>query len=1100
MHALRFAKAFDSDYRISVYNKILGESITWSVMLIHLHAHSYYSFLRAIPSPLELASIAAENHMPAIALTDFVSMSGCIEFYDACFSLGIQPILGLEFPIRVELPANEMTNDTNLLIGRRVIQTSTGILVFLAMDLTGWKNLCYLSSSMLSQPATSAFPLELLDSYTDGLICLTGGRRGLFAQELAHAQPSSFLDHFQRLSDLFPNSLYLELNITSQESDPGYLRWFTNLLRISNTLKLPTVVTSDIHYLQPEDELLHHIVNAIRLNEKVENLPAKELAYTGSYFRTEREVLQRLSDLPIDLPGLAISRTEEIAKRCKLVLPLGVPHYPIYESGDDTNPLQILRSHSEAGVRKLYGQISPDLQQRLDHELDTIEACGYTSLFLIMEEIINFAKKSGIPVSSRGSAASSLVAHSLGITSPDPISLNLYFERFLNPMRATPPDIDTDICSRRRDEVIQFVYRHFGEQRVAMVSTVNRFRRRSALREVAKAYGLPSHKINQLMRKLPRQWYSLAEHTLTDDSSYDDLIGVIGPPHEKEILSYAKAIIDFPRHLSIHPGGMVISPGPMTDLVPVQPAPKGVTITQFDLGSIERLGLLKIDLLGIRGLSVLGDVATFLNREQKGDSENPLQVLDKIPGNDPLTSATIREGRTIGCFQIESPGMRATLREIQASSPDDIMVALALFRPGPLTGGLKNIFVKRFNEYAHGHPGKSTSKDSPSLHPALDPILRETYGVILYQEQVLRIAYEVAGFSLVEADLLRRAMSHFDIDRQMHTLKQKFLVGAENRHQIPEQMAEKIWELMAAFAGYGFPKAHAASYAQVAWKSAWCKSHYPAIFMTAVLANWGGYYSQRVYLTEARRMGLNCCPPNVNYAGYEFSLRFLKNQAHLFMGLNQVRDLTHKTQAKIVRMQPYHSLNDFIERVDPRPQELQNLILAGSFDDFGEMPELLAQVQQRKTPNAQLQLFDDNLKETPSDALHWTLREKVAAQELVLGVSLLAHPLEIFATEIQSSASISTVDAILHLGERVSVAGMRQAWRRSRTRDNKELYILSLEDLEGMLDVIIPGDVHRKYQQYLSGSGPFIITGDMTVNSATSEPQLLATAIVNLAR
>ncbi len=538
----------------------------------------------------------------------------------------------------------------------------------------------------------------------------------------------------------------------------------------------------------------------MRLNLPHTELPAESVAPPGAHFATTSEMEGYFSEIPA-----ALNNTLSIAERCNLELPLGRPHYPQVSLLAGLTSEQALRQQAELGAGELYGKITPQLRSRLDHELEVINQYGYAALFLVMEEIVQFARREGIPISSRGSAASSLVAHCLGITSPDPIHLNLYFERFLNPARATPPDIDMDLCSRRRDEVIQFVYERYGMDRVAMVSTVIRFRRRSALREVAKAYGLPLSKVNVLAEALPRRWYGPPDSASEESGPYAILTERFSSSLYQSIFRDAEALIGVPRHLSVHPGGIVIAPGPLTDLVPTQLATKGVVVTQFDLESVERLGLVKIDLLGIRGLTVLGDVADAIQTEPHPAMAN-LLVGEGQKGPSQANPLDLR------------PGMRATLKEIRAESVDDIMVALALYRPGPLTGGLKDDFVRR-------HRGE---EPAAHLHPSLAPLLEDTYGVILYQEQVLRIAHELAGLSLADADLLRRAMSHFDPGKQMQTLREKFITGANTLSGVAEEVAEKIWDLMAAFAGYGFPKAHAASYAQVAWRSAWCKAHYPA--------------------------------------------------------------------------------------------------------------------------------------------------------------------------------------------------------------------------------------------------------------------------------
>jgi DNA polymerase III alpha subunit len=507
-------------------------------------------------------------------------------------------------------------------------------------------------------------------------------------------------------------------------------------------------------------------------------------------------------------------------------------------------------------------------------------------------------------------------------------------------------------------------------------------------------------------------------------------------------------------------------------------ASKGVVITQLDLESVERLGLVKIDLLGIRGLTVLGDVAEAMHTQQPGRFETPIAGLEAIPEDDPLTAELVCKGGTIGCFQIESPGMRATLKEIQARSVDDIMVALALYRPGPLSGGLKEAFVRR-------HLGQESPEQ---LHPSLAPLLADTYGVILYQEQVLRIAHELAGLSLVESDLLRRAMSHFDPGKQMQTLREKFIRGALAKNAVPEDVAERIWELMAAFAGYGFPKAHAASYAQVSWRAAWCKVHYPAIFMAAVLANWGGYYSQRVYLTEARRKGLALYPPHVNHARREFSASYVDGEAALFMGLDQVRDLTGRTQARILSQRPFYSLDDFLARVDPRPIEAENLARCGALEGFGAIPALLSRLAQSGWKGGQYSLFTLP-GESSSD---WSKPKKAAAQEAVLGVSVIAHPLELAAGEIAASGALTSLEAASRLGQRVRLAGMRQSGRRFKTGRGELGYFMSVEDLEGMLEVVFTAPAYRRSRSEMSGAGPYILEGIVEMDSRKGEPYLRA--------
>lgn len=1036
-------------------------------MFVHLKTRSHYSFLYGLSSPTELAYAAARSGSPAIALTDYRYLAGAIEFYEACHAAGVQPVLGLE--IDVLPPA-----------GLPALERGADRLLLLATGQRGWSGLCRISSALLGAGPSehpSALSFDALAQESAGLLCLAGGRGSYLAliSRLDH-QPAGRA-YLGQLGDIFADRLYIGLqrNTAEEGTQPIFLA------RLAKRLELGLVATPEVSYLKPDQAGLQRLVTAIRLNCRLEEVPEDEAAPPGAHFLEKPEMEALYANTPE-----ALTRTFEIAERCHLELPLGVPQFPSIKLPEGKNADQVLALKAMQGARQLYGEITPSLKKRLDHELAVIATSGYAVLFLVMEEILGFARRRGIPHSSRGSAASSLVAHCLGITSPDPIRLNLYFERFLNPARLTPPDIDTDLCSQRRDEVIDYVYERFGQERVAMVCTVNRFRRRSALREAAKAHGLSPDDVTSLVNRLPQRWYGPPQRQSTQTGPYSALEQLFNSPLHQTIFRAATALLGLPRHLSIHPGGLVIAPGQLTDMVPTLLAPKGVRITQLDLDAIERLGLVKIDLLGIRGLSVIGEVARNLHAEYPPSSGSPLEVLEAIPEDDPDTAELVRTGRTIGCFQIESPGMRLTLKEVQADSVDDIMVALALYRPGPLTGGLKDAFVRRLRG----------DENVEHLHPALQPLLEDTYGVILYQEQVLRIAHELAGLSLEDADLLRRAMSHFDPGERMKTLQERFIRGAQSRADLPEQVAERVWELMAAFAGYGFPKAHAASYAQVAWRAAWCKTHHPAIFLAAVLANWGGYYSQSIYLMEARRMGLGIHPPHINHAQREFSVSYQQGSPQLFMGLDQVRDLTRRTQRRILNMRPFHSLGDFLARVDPRPVEADNLVRCGALDGLGSIPGLLHQLESHSWQGGQLPLFtlDEPIDED------WPLEEKVSAQEAILGAGLSAHRLDLVADQIAEFGALTTVEAAARSGQRVRVAGMRQSWRPSQTVRGDYIYFMALEDLESMLDVVIFGDVYRRYRAAFSSRGPYIVEGTVEMHPNSSDPVIRAERIWSLGK
>ena len=981
-------------------------------------------------TPTELVQAAKACGMSAIGLTDHHLLTGTIEFVKACKDADIQPVIGLE------------------------IDLEQGPLQLLATSTVGWSNLCRLSSVLaLSDHPDAPCSLETLFQYSKDLIALCENSQGL--------------------QDGFEDRLYISLRKVSSAG---------SLTEQARKLGLPTVVAYPVYYQTQEQVRLQKTLAAIRLNQTVTTISQTVLAPAGAWFMPPHIIEEHYKEFPE-----ALQATIEIAERCRFDLPLGKSQMPVVPLPEGLTAAQHLRDKATAGAKEIYGEITTQIQTRLDHELEVISHMGFEPIFLIVEDILNFARETGVPYSSRGSAASSLVAHCLGITSPDPLRLNLYFERFLNPARVTPPDIDTDLCSRRRDSVIQHVFDTYGADKVAMVGTINRYRPRSALGDVAKAYGLEPAKVRELANQLPHAWWARFEDSEDGEdapSPFADLRTAY--PAYQSIFDDAEAILKLPRHLSMHPGGVIVSPGALTDFVPVMNSGgKGVVITQLDLDSVEALGLVKIDLLGIRGLTVVADVAEFVQQSKPEQYATPLSVLDSTPSVDESTSNRIEKGETIGCFQIESPGMRATLREIHARTEDDIMVALALYRPGPLTGGLKDAFVRRFK-------GEERVRH---LHPALAPLLDETFGVILYQEQVLRIANELAGFSLAEADLLRRAMSHFDPGKKMQELEGKFVNEAQTRRGIPIETGERIWEMMAAFAGYGFPKAHAASYARIGWRSAWCKQYFPAEFMAAVLANWGGYYSQRVYLSEARRLGLKVRPPHVNYSRHQFSVQNTmigSEDRALFMGLGQVKELTQRTIGRIIQYAPFTSLDDFLSRVDPRNQEAEHLAKIGALDGFGKIPAILNRLQTGGWQRDQMSLFawSDTIEED------WTLQQKVDSQLEILGASLEAHPLELVLDKI--SGAISSIDAVEKIGRRVTVAGVRQTSRRSRTAKGDMMLFLTIEDLQGTLDLILFPEVYRSATSFLESNLPLLITGVMEMDKERGEPYLRAEKVASI--
>ena len=1035
--------------------------------MIHLHVHSHYSFLEGMASPEELARAASQQGMAALALTDHRWLTGAAPFALACKAAGVRPMLGLEvdarLPYRLATPPGAPTE---------------GLLVLLAMDGEGWANLCRLSSLLFLPPdegQAGTLSLEQLARHTAGLICLTGGPRGV---------PDRMLDGLNgkieaarvlgALKEIYPGRLYVEIDPQAGASE---IMW-----QLAREAGLPAAAARSIYYLEAEESRLQRTLAAIRENRRVAELPDSLAAPPQAAFASAGLIEAARASFP----G-ALEATLEIAERCPFQLPLGEAHYPQVRLAEGQTPLGVLREKSEAGAKRLYGALTPAIQRRLAQELEVIGERGYAPIFLIAEEILSFARKAGIPTASRGSASSSLVAHCVGITTPDPLAHDLYFERFLNPARKTPPDIDTDVCSRRRDELLRHVFETYGREYTALVGSVSTFRPRSALQDTAKAYGLKAAEVRSLAAGLPH-WFGpraeLDRPTRLEEGPFADLAR--RNPHLKAMLRDASALLGRPRHLSVHPGGVVIAPGPMTDFLPLTGSDsKGLPVTQFELDAVEEMGMIKLDLLGVRGLTVLGDMAEAVRSWRRTEFKTALDVLDRIAGDDPETVALVQSARTIGCFSIESPGMRATLKEIHAKSPGDIMAALALYRPGPMKGGLRDAFVRRHNRL----------EAVTHLHPALSGLLQETYGVILYQEQVLRVAHELAGLSLAEADLLRRAMSHFDPGRQMQTLKEHFIEGAGRINRVPRELAERIWEMMAAFAGYGFPKAHAASYAWVSWRSAWCKAHYPAEFIAAVLANHGGYYPQSVYLNEARRLRLDVRPPHVNHSLAQFSVSYPRGEAVLWMGLDQIRDLSHRTQERILRLRPFHDLREFIYKVDPRKEEAENLVQVGAFDGLGAIPDLLRDLLEAPRRAGQLGLFE---AQGPGGQ-DWSPEQKVAAQQRLLGIALEAHPLDLYAGQIAETQALTTLEAAGRVGQKARVAGLKQILRRGRTEKGEWMGFLTLEDLEGAIDVILFPDLYERSRWVLSTSAiPLVVEGMVELDTSSGEPVMRAEKVARL--
>ncbi len=980
----------------------------------HLHVHSHYTLLGGTASVAELANRAADDGLTHLALTDTNALYGAVAFTKACREAGVQPVTGMTATVA---PPEEM--------GASGSSAQPGRLVLLATGAPGYRSLCRLSSLIQGSPdrearAARGVTLEELGAHWEGLLCLGGGKAGWGERLLRAGDARTARRYIACLAAIYgEENVYLSLELHRPED----LAVAREVAALGRSLGLPTVAVQPVYCLSPQDVPRLKLLAAINLNCLLDAVPAAALPGGGDrgvalHWLAPQEMAERYAAFPE-----ALARAGEAAARCGSALPDGRTIWPAIDLPADQTPDEALVELAHAGLKERYG---PDpetgARERLERELAAINRYGYAPLFLIVADIVRFARQADIPVSTRGSVANSLVAYCTSITTVDPIAHDLLFERFLSPARADVPDIDLDFCSRRRDEVLDYVRRKYGEDRVSLVATVSTMRTRSAVRETAKAYGLDEEQIKHLVANLPRRWRRAPGQR--DESTVEDALasvsaanlgGVDGSVLET-VIREAFAIKGQPHHLSVHPGGVVIAPGPLTDVLPVQWATKGFLITQFDHQDVEALGLPKLDLLGVSALTVLADAAQLVRRDH-----DPGFRLDDIPLDDPKTRDLLAQGETVGVFQCESVGARSTLRKLKARTVRDLAVANAFFKPGPATGGMARSFVRRYRG----------EEAAAYLHPALIPILAPTQGVLIFQEQILRVAREIAGLSWEEAGYLRRGMSKMD-PGEMVQMETRFVHGCQRPPPqgpgfTPEQ-AQKLWEQVRVFSGYGFNQGHATAYAGVSYRMAYLKAHWPAAFFCARLANRGGYHHPAIYMAEAMRLGVEVRPPHVNHSGRRFTLAWEGKRAVLWMGLGQVRDLRRAAVRAIVaerERRAFADLRDLLQRVSLQPKEATHLIQCGALDGLGESrAALLAEAEEVERAGSALQmsLFAGG---DWGGAAAESLEQRLGWERAILGypVSGLREPLKVAADRLPEHVPLRRLQELP--GMLVAVAGVR---------------------------------------------------------------------------
>ena len=936
-------------------------------MFVHLHCHSHYSFLRGVTPPEEIIAAAVDQKMPAVALTDTNGLYAAVPFYQAAKAAGIKPIVGVTLDVEWPQDRREIPSDKIRTFGRSarndgsrndgaVKNANSVAMVLLAADMEGYSNLCqlttlrHLGTTELAKSKSSVedeerpVTLEELAKHAKGVIALC---------PLPTRMHDANTSHFARLKDIFGGRLWIEVRHLS----PGDGRVLREAEQIGRELGMPLVATNNVYFLRPEEHLHHRAVNAVRTGGLLTTVAAPDITTGEAWFKPAAEMQKLFPDHPELLRA-----TLDIADRCNLELTLNKTIFPEFPVPESESAFSFLWKLCFAGAQKRYRPLRPEVLSRLTHELGVIEKLHLAPYFLLVWEIVEEAKRRGIPAVARGSAASSMVTYCLGISCVCPLRWGLYFERFLNEQRGDCPDIDIDICGARRDQLLDYVYERWGEEHVAMIGSFVTMHARLAIREIAKVFGVPPSEVNHFTKRLPHRPVREILQAIRDLPECRNL--PVDDEPWKTILQVALRLDDAPRHMGIHPCGTVISARPLTWLTPLERATKGIVVTQYDMNAIEALGLIKMDLLGQRGFTTMslaldniekevGEVKEIKEVKEKNNvapdevtpCPRPRELdFDAIPENDPATCDVIAAGRTMGVFQIESPAMRGLLRMMKARTLEEMAQALALIRPGASEYGSKELFIKRLRgEEPIEYP-----------HPALEGILGDTLGVCIFQEQVMQIAQVAGEMSLAEADIMRRSSAKFSGRRDLDRLRGKFLLAAGMMGLTPQQR-EETWMMVEKFAGFGFCKAHAATYADISYRMAYLKTHHPAEFLAAMCSAGAGFYHVSAYVEEAKRWGIEVRLPSVNHSRMEYTaeakytdakrrqtgmsapLLLADGKRALRIGLMQVKGLRVETMTAIVRAREeggaIRSLEDFLRRVLVERDEIEALIKCGAFDE-----------------------------------------------------------------------------------------------------------------------------------------------------------------------
>ncbi len=1054
---------------------------------VHLHVHSEYSLLDGACRIDDLLDRAILYGMPALALTDHGNLYGAIEFYRKAESKGVKPIIGYEAYVAPESMHKKEAKEE---------KESQYHLTLLAQDVTGYKNLLKLATAAYLEGFyyKPRVDKEILSKHSSGLIALSGCMKSEVNRNLSRGFYEGALKAANVYKDIFgAENFFLEIQDNGIEEQKNLIGFAG---KIGRELGIPLVATNDIHYMLPEDSKAHDVLLCINTGKTLQDTKRMHFATNQFYFKSPAEMEAIFKDFP-----QAIGNTIEIIKRCNLKLEFGKTHLPKFTPPSGFINREYLRKICKEGAVRRYGMIDETIGNRLEHELDVIEKTGFVDYFLIVWDFINFAVQNRIPATGRGSGAGSLVAYVLGITNVDPIENDLLFERFLNSERISMPDLDIDFCAEGREKVIQYVKEKYGgDSNVAQIITFGTMKAKAALRDVGRAMGIPLSEVDAIARLVPATPGITLEQALEQEARLKTRYE--NDAHIQELFNISRKLEGICRHASTHAAGVVISDEPLTEYVPLAKNGDVVTTQYDDVTLVEQIGLLKADFLGVRKLTVI-DKTLKLIKETTGREIN----ISEIHFNDKPTYELLGRGDVRGIFQVEtSRGFKEIFKRLKPDSLSDIMALLALYRPGPLQSGMVDSFINR----RHG------KEEITYLHPSLEPILKETYGIILYQEQVMRIANKLAGFSLNKADNLRKAMGKKKPE-VMAKFKDEFIQGAI-QNGIPRETAQQIFELMEYFAGYGFNKSHSAAYAVITYQTAYLKANYPTQYMVAQMSC-EKQNTEKImgYLDDCRRMGIEVLPPSINESYSDFAIA---SEKKLRFGLGAIKNVGDKAIESILEARNkegrFLSLYDLCERVELRvvnKQVIESLIKSGCFDSLpGHRAQLLTaldsalkigSIMRRDRDAGQMSIFGESgnsnsqsaVGETLPTVEPWSEKEALKIEKETLGFYVSSHPLSKLREIVKRYSSTSSANLHeLSDGEDVLLGGVITSVRNSITKNGDPICYLTIEDLEGVVECVVFKRQLSEFNGLLNQDEIVFVRGQLNIQNET--PSLRVSEII----